>query len=275
MLESLTVLWMPLLLNFAVAIGCVLFLWLISIPVRDVSIIDMVFAVIMCLILANSAWLAPALGEADQLLMVVVAIWALRVTAHLVRRNWGHGEDVRYTKLRSWVEGEWAFHWLSLRKVFLLQGVVLWFATLPAQVAILLAEPLAPTFLSIAGALIALTGVMIETIADVQLTAFRADVSKRGTVLQSGLWRYSRHPNYFGELCVWWGVFLMACANPVVIVTVIGPLAYSYLIVNVTGQATLDKKLAREKPGYADYMERTSGLVPWPPKTVSRSAAED
>lgn len=266
MLEPLLALGLPLLLNFAVAITAVVMLWLISIAIKDVSIIDMIFAVIMCLILLASALMTPQLGAADKVLLGVVALWAVRVTVHLVRRNWGHGEDPRYSKLRTWVEGEWAFHWLSLRKVFLLQGVVLWFATLPAQIAILLPEPSGPTLITYIGATIALMGLLVETVADVQLTAFRADPSKKGTVLQSGLWRYSRHPNYFGELCVWWGVFVMACANPLAIVAIVGPLAYSHLIVNVTGQATLDKKLAREKPGYAEYMERTSGMFLWPPK---------
>ena len=268
MFETLFMLWMPLLITFAVAIGSVLALWLISIPLRDVSIIDMIFAVIMCAILAAAVQLADVVGSADRIMLVIVALWALRMTAHLVRRNWGHGEDPRYSKLRTWVEGEWAFHWLSLRKVFLLQGVVLWLATLPAQLAILLAEPLQPTLATYIGGALALLGLLLETVADIQLTAFRADASLRGTVLQSGLWRYSRHPNYFGELCVWWGIFLMACANPLVLPAVIGPLAYSYLIVNVTGQATLDKKLAREKPGYAEYMASTNGLIPWPPKKV-------
>lgn len=266
MLESFAMLWAPLVLNFAVAMGCVLFLWLISIPLKDVSIIDMIFALIMCLILLASALSSARLTGADQLMLLVIALWAIRVTAHLLRRNWGHGEDPRYTKLRSWVPEGWPFHWLSLRKVFILQGVVLWFATLPAQVAILLPEPAAPGFMSWLGAAVALMGLLIETFADLQLTAFRADPSKKGTVLDTGLWRFSRHPNYFGELCVWWGVFLMACANPLALLTVIGPIVYSHLIVNVTGQATLDKKLAREKPGYARYMARTSGLVPWPPK---------
>ena len=266
MLESLALLASPLAINFAVAIGCVLFLWLLSIPLRDVSIIDMIFAVIMVLILVASLLNADAIGAADKVMLAVIALWALRMTLHLVRRNWGHGEDPRYTKLRSWAPEGWPFHWLALRKVFLLQGMVLWLATLPAQMAILLPEPYAPAALTWIGAAVALAGLAIETLADQQLTAFRADPSNKGTVLQTGLWRYSRHPNYFGELCVWWGVFLMACANPLALISVVGPLAYSHLIVNVTGQATLDKKLAREKPGYAEYMARTSGLILWPPR---------
>ncbi|GAB5415649.1 MAG: DUF1295 domain-containing protein [Congregibacter sp.] len=269
MMDTLLALVPLLAMNFAVAIGAVLLLWLISIPLRDVSIIDMVFALIMTAIVCNSVLQTAVLGGADKLMLGLILAWALRVTVHLVRRNWGHGEDPRYSKLRTWVEGEWAFHWLSLRKVFLLQGVVLWFATSPAQVAILLMEPSDPVLLTYLGAAIAALGLFWETVADIQLTAFRKNPALKGTVLQTGLWRYSRHPNYFGELCFWWGVFLMACANPLALVTIIGPLAYSHLIVNVTGQATLDKKLAREKPDYADYMQRTNGMLPWPPKPRS------
>lgn len=269
-MDTLLLLAPSLFLNFGVAIGAVLLLWLISIPLRDVSIIDMVFALIMLAIVAVSfagARTAGNAGSADQLMLLLIVLWAVRVTAHLVKRNWGHGEDPRYSKLRSWVEGEWAFHWLSLRKVFLLQGVVLWFATLPAQFAMLLSAPLAPGYLTLLGAGVAFLGLLVETVADRQLTAFRSDPALRGTVLQTGIWKYSRHPNYFGELCFWWGIFLMACANPMALITVIGPLVYSHLIVNVTGQATLDKKLAREKPGYAEYMARTNGMIPWPPKS--------
>lgn len=256
-------------LNLGLALAAVLVLWSISIPLRDVSIIDRVFGVIMAAIAALS-WLRGAQASATKALMLgLIGVWALRMTAHIVRRNWGHGEDPRYSKLRAWVTGEWAFHWLSLRKVFLLQGVVLWLATLPAQLFMLLATPPAlPVSIPI-GAAVALLGLVIETVADLQLSAFRRNPERRGSVLQSGLWYYSRHPNYFGELCFWWGIFLMACAQPLALLTAIGPLAYSHLIVNVTGQATLDKKLAREKPGYAEYMARTNGMIPWPPRVVA------
>ncbi len=102
-----------------------------------------------------------------------------------------------------------------------------------------------------------------------QLTAFRANPEMKGKILNTGLWRYSRHPNYFGELCVWWGLFIIACENPIGWFTIIGPLAYTYLIVNVTGQATLDKKMAREKPGYEAYMKSTNGMIPMPPRSSS------
>ncbi len=268
-MDALIAVWPVLVENLALALGAVLALWLLSIAIKDVSIIDMIFGVIMTGILLSTFVRHSSQGFGDQLLLAIVVLWALRMTTHLVRRNWGHGEDPRYTKLRSWVEGEWAFHWLSLRKVFLLQGVVLWLATLPAQLFLALGTP--PQFAVVmwVGAALAVFGLAYETIADIQLTRFRADASLRGTVLQTGLWRYSRHPNYFGELCFWWGIFLLACAKPLVLIAIIGPLAYSHLVVNVTGQATLDKKLARDKPGYADYMNRTNGMVPWPPRSAA------
>jgi len=252
--------------SFAVALGSVLLLWLISIPLRDVSIIDMFFAVILLGITAGCLLLSTATEQRKWLIAAMVGLWGLRITYHLIRRNWGHGEDPRYTKLRSWVADERSFHWLALRKVFLLQGIVLWFVALPIQFALGQPESSALGWLAWAGATLWAIGFLVEWIADEQLRTFKADLGKRGTVLQTGLWRYSRHPNYFGELCVWWGIFLVACEVPFGWLTIIGPIVYSYLVINITGQKTLDKKLAREKPGYQQYMDSTSGLIPLPPR---------
>ncbi len=252
--------------SFAVIIGCVLILWMISIPLRDVSIIDMAFAVILFLVTTTSYTLGEIPSGRKQFILALVGIWALRITWHLVRRNWGHGEDARYSKLRSWVDDDRAFVWLSLRKVFLLQGIVLWLVSLPVQAAMFLDTPLELGWIGYVGAFICGAGIVLEAIADNQLTRFRAEPLNAGTVLKSGLWRYSRHPNYFGELCVWWGLFVIACENPLGYYTIIGPIAYTYLIVKVTGQRTLDKKLAREKPDYAAYMQATNGLIPGPPR---------
>lgn len=250
--------------NLGVAIAAVVLLWLASIRLRDVSIIDMFFATILLAIAVVSYGLGDGLPERKRLIVALVAIWALRMTVHLVKRNWGHGEDPRYSKLRTWVSSERAFVWLSLRQVFLLQGVVIWFASLPVQLGQAFTTALG--WPAMVGCGVWLIGMVFETVADVQLTKFRADPANRERVLQTGLWRYSRHPNYFGELCVWWGLFLIACDNPWGLATIVGPLVYSYLVINVTGQATLDKKLARERPGYKDYMERTSAMIPMPPR---------
>ena len=254
------------LLNFAIIGGSVLVLWLISIRVRDVSIIDMAFASILLAVTCCGYYFGNGLEARKQLILALVAIWAFRITLHLVRRNWGHGEDVRYSKLRSWVNDDQAFIWLSLRQVFLTQGVVLWLVSLPIQVALIYGAPPELGWLAYVGAVICSAGIILEAIADAQLTRFRADPSNANSVLDVGLWRYSRHPNYFGELCVWWGLFIIACENPLALATIIGPLAYTYLIVNVTGKRTLDKKLAREKPLYKAYMLSTNGLIPGPKK---------
>lgn len=246
------------------ALAAALLLWLSSIPLRDVSIIDRFFALIMLAITVTSLLQAPAVGPLQYLLLGMVLLWALRITTYLTARNWGQGEDPRYSKLRNWVNDDRAFIWLSLRQVFLLQAVVLWLATLPVQVG-MQAPAAEPGWLSLAGATLWLLGLVFESVADEQLRRFRAEPSNRGKVLDRGLWRYSRHPNYFGELCVWWGIWLTACEAPLGAFTLIGPLAYSYLVINITGQRTLDKKLAREKPDYAAYMARTSGLFPLPP----------
>ena len=258
--------WLVLSANLLLALISVLVLWLISIKIRDVSIIDMAFAVILFVITLNSYLLGDGVLVRKQLLLLLVGVWMLRITIHLVRRNWGHGEDARYSKLRTWVNDDRAFIWLSLRKVFLLQGVVLWFAALPVQFAQVMISPSELGWVAYMGVAVWCIGMFFETVGDIQLTRFRADPSTKGTVLNTGLWLYSRHPNYFGELCVWWGLFLIACDYPLGVLTIIGPILYSHLIVNVTGQATLDKKLARERPGYKEYMQSTSGLIPLLPR---------
>jgi steroid 5-alpha reductase family enzyme len=247
------------------ALIAVLGMWLISILLRDVSIIDMAFAAIIWGLVLVAWQQADAGGPVPTLIIVLVSIWALRMTVYLVRRNWGHGEDPRYTRLRSWVQAGWPFHWLALRQVFLLQGVVIWVLTLPQQIAMVTGSGSTLGPLAFIGLGLWALGFLFETVGDWQLARFKAEPDNRGKVLDSGLWRYTRHPNYFGELTQWWGLFLIASEAPWAWCGVLGPLLYSHLVINVTGQATLDKKLAREKPGYEDYIRRTSGLIPRPP----------
>jgi steroid 5-alpha reductase family enzyme len=249
----------------ATALVLVTALWLLSIPLRDVSIIDMAFASIIASLIILAWQLGGAEGHIPGLIVILVSIWALRMTVYLVHRNWGHGEDPRYTRLRSWVPEGWPFYWLSLRKVFLLQGVVVWVLTLPQQIAMVTGDTSSFGPWAIAGLALWGVGFFFETVGDWQLSRFKGDPAKRGTVLNTGLWRYTRHPNYFGELAQWWGLFLIALEAPWAWCGIIGPILYSHLVINVTGQATLDKKLGREKPGYADYVRRTSGLIPRPP----------
>ena len=261
------------LLTAALALAMVLLLWLISIALRDVSIIDMAFSGMIALLLLVAHRATGAGGVVPGLTLWLVMIWAVRMTLYLVHRNWGHGEDPRYTRLRSWVPEGWPFHWLSLRQVFLLQGAVIWVLTLPQQIAMVTGAGAVFGTYAVLGASLWCLGFFFETVGDYQLSRFKADPEKRGKVLNTGLWRYTRHPNYFGELTQWWGLFLIALEAPWAWCGLAGPLIYTWLVLNVSGQRTLDKKLAREKPGYAEYMRTTSGLIPRPPLVGSDQKA--
>lgn len=255
---------------FAITAGTafllVLLLWLVSMPLRDVSIIDMAFSGIIALLLSVAYWRSDAGGGISVLILCLVLLWAVRMTVYLVWRNWGHGEDPRYTRLREWVPPGWSFHWLSLRQVFLLQGAIIWVLTLPQQIAMVTGGEAKFGYLAIGGLALWCLGFYFETVGDYQLSRFKANPQLRGQVLNTGLWRYTRHPNYFGELCQWWGLFVIALEAPWAWCGIVGPLLYSWLVINVTGQRTLDKKLAREKPEYARYIRETSGLIPRPPR---------
>jgi steroid 5-alpha reductase family enzyme len=251
----------------ALTLALVLLLWLLSIPLRDISIIDMAFSGLVAALLLVAYAVTDAGGIIPGLIVALVLLWAMRMSVYLVHRNWGKGEDPRYTKLRKWAEPGWPFHRLALKQVFLLQGVVIWVLTLPQQIAMATGSGAGFGAWAALGLILWCLGFFFETVGDYQLSRFKADPSKRGQVLDTGLWRYTRHPNYFGELCQWWGLFAIALEAPWAWCGVIGPLVYSWLVINVTGQATLDKKLAREKPHYADYMRKTSGLIPRPPRT--------
>jgi steroid 5-alpha reductase family enzyme len=253
-------------LTAAIALALVLLLWLASIPLRDVSIIDMVFAALVAALVVAAYWATGARGVIPTLTVILVLVWSARMTAYLVWRNWGHGEDPRYTRLRQWVPAGWPFHWLSLRQVFLLQGATIWVLTVPQQILMVTGNEAGFGVLAWVGLAMWCLGFIFETVGDYQLSRFRGDPARRGQVLDTGLWRYTRHPNYFGELCQWWGLFVIALEAPWAWCGVFGPLLYSWLVINVTGQRTLDKKLSREKPGYAEYMRRTSGLLPRPPR---------
>lgn len=261
---------MTLLINiaatYALVMVCVLLLWRIGIRIRDISIIDMFWGAGFGLISLLLLVVNRPTGLYPLALIGMPLIWSLRYTIFILQRNWGHGEDARYTKLRAWKETDEAFNRFALTHVFLLQGHVMVVVALPYVVAVSLSGPPALPVLIWIGGAVWLAGLLVEALADAQLKAFRADPQNKGQILDAGLWRYSRHPNYFGDALMWWGVFIAACANPWAIPTVIGPAMMSHFLINVTGMATLDKKMAREKPGYAAYMARTSGFVPWPPK---------
>lgn len=246
------------------AVGAaVLALWLVSLAIRDASIVDVFWG----LGYVGIAWIAFALGDGEPgrklATALAASLWGLRLGGHLAWRNLGAGEDPRYARMRQHHGSR--FWIVSLATVFGLQGVLMLVISLPIQVAQARAGPPLGV-LDAAGLALVATGLGLEAVADLQLSRFRADPSQRGRVLDRGLWRYSRHPNYFGDAVVWWGIWLVACSAPWGFWTIVSPALMTFLLLRVSGVALLERGLARSKPGWAEYAARTSAFVPWPPR---------
>lgn len=239
-------------------------LWLASLALHDASIVDIFWGAgfIAC------AWLYFALtpqGFAGRkwLTCALVTIWGLRLALYILRRNWGKGEDYRYQVWRQQAGKHW--WWLSLFKVFLLQGALLWMISMPLLRAQSSSVPARPVWLDAAALVVWGIGFFFEAAADCQMRRFKADPTNRGRVLQQGVWRYSRHPNYFGDAAVWWGYFLLAAAAGGWW-TIFSPLLMTFLLLRVSGVAMLEQGLAQTKPGYREYMQTTSAFIPWMPR---------
>jgi steroid 5-alpha reductase family enzyme len=246
---------------------CVTALWVIAVRIGDVSIIDIFwgpgFAVVGLVALAVGS--APAGRRV--LLLVLAALWGLRLGTYLWWRNHGKGEDRRYTALRRRIpEG---FNRYALVHVFLFQGLMMWLVSAPVQVGANLTSSRVWTAPGIAGAVVWAVGLLFEAVGDTQLARFKADPSNSGTVMDRGLWRYTRHPNYFGDACVWWGLWLTVAMHWAGLATVFAPALMTYLLLRVTGKALLERRLGKTRPGYDDYVARTSGFFPLPPRQAA------
>jgi len=181
-------------------------------------------------------------------------VWGLRLSAHIATRNHDAREDRRYARMRR-------HHGRIFVRVYLVQGVLMWVISLPVQVA----QSAAPSLgLVIAGIALWLLGFVFEAVGDLQLARFRG--TSRSGVLDTGLWRYTRHPNYFGDACVWWGLYLLACHSWVAALTIVSPLVMTALLAKGSGKPVLERDLLDRRPAYADYIRRTSGFFPWPPR---------
>lgn len=238
-------------------------LWLASLQLHDVSIVDPAWGPGFAIV----AWIALTVGDGggarSLLLTVLVSAWAVRLGAHLLaRRRSEHREDTRYGALRQRY-GE-RFGLASLRVVFLLQAVLIWAVSLPIQASAALHDPLGT--LDWIGAAVCTTGIVCEAVADEQLRRFKRE-RPDGRILDRGLWRYTRHPNYFGDFLVWWGIGLIALSAGAWW-TLVGPLIMSTLLIRVSGKRLLEAHLG-DRPGYAEYASRTSGFVPLPPRRRS------
>jgi steroid 5-alpha reductase family enzyme len=250
-------------------------LWAISIAIEDSSIVDIwwgagfVLLGWTALLIATWGEGMPWPGGLVTLVLAMVSIWGLRLTFHLARRNLGHGEDPRYVAMREKAGASWRLR--SLFQVFWLQGSIMWIVGLPVLVTVSSASLGGSTSIpSLAwlGVAIWAVGMFFETVGDLQLTRFKADPANKGVVMDRGLWRYTRHPNYFGDACVWWGLWVVA-ASAGHWWTFVGPALINFMLVRVSGKALLEKGMKQTRPGYAEYVERTSGFFPMPPKRPS------
>ncbi len=218
------------------------------------------FAVVAVLALIISA--GHGLDWRRALLAATTVIWGLRLASHIFWRSRGGGEDPRYAALLGKAKGNRAAY--ALRTIYLAQGALIWVISLPVQAGMLARRPLVP--LLVIGCLLWLCGLFFEVAGDQQLERFKSDPANRGKIMDRGLWRYTRHPNYFGDACVWWGIFLIACGSWASAATVISPLLMTYLLVWGSGKRLTERRMIQGRPGYAEYAARTSGFIPLPPR---------
>ena len=254
---SLEQLWPP----FAAMLSLAVIAWGVSLRRADVSIVDSLWSMFFILFALLYAWRAGGSGTVVWVTIGLVMLWGLRLSAYITWRNHGKGEDRRYQAIRA--RNQPHFEYKSLYLVFLLQ----------AALALIVAMPLTPLLngahaanvLTYAGFALALCGTLFESVADWQMARFKAGRGAEGEVMDRGLWRYSRHPNYFGEALVWWGVWL-ASASVGGAWTVFSPILMNWLLLRVSGVPLLEKDLPQRRPAYREYLRTTSRFIPMPPK---------
>lgn len=239
-------------------------LWLVSLARRDAGIADTFWGLGFVLLAALYGFQTGGWPARSGLVLVLVTVWGVRLAVHIHGRNRGRPEDPRYASWRS-ATGP-SFWWKSLFTVFLLQALLLWIVSAPLLVAQVSPRPETVTVFDVVGMAVWLLGFTFEAVGDAQLRAFRRDPANAGRVLNVGLWRYTRHPNYFGDAAVWWGYYLIAAGVPGGAWTVFSPLLMTYLLLRVSGVTLLEKGLRESRPKYADYAARTSAFFPLPPR---------
>lgn len=238
-------------------------LWSVSIIVKNVSIVDLFWGLGFVLTGGFYFLKTEGLELRKIILLSLVAIWGLRLSFYLAWRNIGEGEDFRYKQFRKkYGEKYW---WISFFQTFLLQGVLMWLISAPLLGAQYFGRniPLGP--FDYLGILLWLIGFFFETTGDLQLAHFKSDSANKGKVMDKGLWRYTRHPNYFGDSAVWWG-FGLLCIAAGSYLPVLGSVLMTFIIIKISGVGLLEKSLKNKKPGYREYIEKTSAFLPWFPK---------
>lgn len=247
-----------------VILGLMIGLWLISLLIKDASIVDIFWGTGFVITAWLYFFLTPEGFITRKLLIAsLTTIWGLRLSFHILLRNWGHGEDFRYQKWRQESGRNW--WWYSFFKVFALQGLLMWIISIPLLAAQYSLTPTSLIWLDFLGIIIWGIGFIFEAGGDWQLSRFRANPDNKGKLLNTGLWRYTRHPNYFGDAAQWWGFYLIAAAAGGHW-TIFSPILMTLLLRNVSGVAMLEKTLKDSKSGYNEYVESTNAFFPWFPR---------
>ena len=247
-----------------VILGLMILLWLLSLLLKNSSIVDIFWGTGFVIVAWATFLLTPeGFLPRKLLLSILVTAWGLRLSLHILRRNWGKPEDFRYQTWRK--EAGTAWWWRSLFKVFLLQGILLWIIATPLLAAQISAQPDHITWLDILALPVWLIGFFFEAVGDWQVARFKGHPANKGKVMQTGVWRYTRHPNYFGDAAQWWAYYLIALVAGGWW-TIFSPILMTTLLMRVSGVTLLEKTLKEEKPGYKEYVETTSEFIPWFPR---------
>ncbi|MBW1782826.1 MAG: DUF1295 domain-containing protein [Deltaproteobacteria bacterium] len=252
--------------NLFAALGLMTLAWGVSVLIKNAGVADMFWGLGFVLI----AWMTVIIGNGYPsraiLLAVLTSMWGLRLAIHIWSRNKGEPEDRRYRTLRN--KGGQHFWYSSVYKIFWLQGILLWVISLTVQAGGASAAPAKWTWLDGLGLFLWMVGFVFEATADWQLTQFKVDPLNKGKVMNRGLWKYSRHPNYFGESLIWWGIFVIVVSSPAHWWTIISPATITFLLLRVSGVRLLEKTIQERRPEYASYVRNTSAFFPWFPKNV-------
>lgn len=256
------------LIGLAAIVALFTALWVVSVIVKNASIVDMWWGPGILLIGLTYFLTTDGAQSRGRMVVSLLALWAIRLAWHIGARNIGHGEDFRYAKWRRERGASW--WWVSYLRVFVLQAVIAWIISMPLYYAITPATPARFTAFDFAGAILFAIGFLFEAVGDEQLRQFKADPTSKSRVLDTGLWRYTRHPNYFGEAVLWWGFGLFAISTGGY-ASLIGPAIMTFFLIRVSGVALLEQTLRQTKPEYLGYIERTSAFFPRPPRDRRRS----
>ena len=247
--------------GLCVVLGSMTLLWLVSLRLKDASIVDPFWGPGFAIAAMTYYLVDGRYPNRGTLVLCLVTLWAARLGYHLYVRNRREGEDPRYAAMRT--AGGRLFPLISLFTIFWFQAFLLWVISSPILGSIASQAPLG--FFDVFGTIVFLGGLIIESVADNQLALFRVAPANKGHVLDTGLWHYSRHPNYFGEAVLWWGLYLIAVGAEAYW-TIVGPALITFLLLRFSGVPMLEDGLRASRPGYSEYIKRTSSFVPWPPK---------